>query len=413
MTIQRRMHVVIVDEELPYPADSGKRIRTLNLTVPLARKHRITYLAHPGPDSRETDRAVAFLQSHGIETVLVGRKLPRKAGMGFYGRLLLNLFSSLPYSVQSHNSAALRRAIRRYAETHAVDLWHCEWTPYGESLGGVVRGPWVAMAHNVESLVWQRYYETEPRRLPRWYIKRQWQKFQRFERRMFSETAQLIAVSADDAALAREHFGAPRVRVVENGVDLSHFLPDGSARDGRRILFLGSLDWRPNLDAVRELLDHVFPQVLAKEPLASLVIVGRRPPRWLVERAGDCKNVSLHADVPDVRPFLRQCGVMAVPLRIGGGSRLKILEALAMECPVVSTKVGAEGLCLIPGKHYQQVDALDDLAPALVRCLRHPEPLRAMARLGRQVVCERHDWSILAAKLETIWLEQLQCGAGD
>jgi glycosyltransferase involved in cell wall biosynthesis len=99
---------------------------------------------------------------------------------------------------------------------------------------------------------------------------------------------------------------------------------------------------------------------------------------------------------------------MAVPLRIGGGSRLKILESLAAECPVVSTRVGAEGLCLVPGRHFVQVDAVDDMASALVQCMRDPRPMTEMARSGRQAVCQRYDWSILARKLEAIWLRQLR-----
>ena len=132
----------------------------------------------------------------------------------------------------------------------------------------------------MESLIWQRYYETESSPLKRWYIGRQWRKFERFERRAFASAARTIAVSDEDAALARERFGADRVDVVENGVDVDYFRPDGSARNPRSILFLGSLDWRPNLDAVQRLLDQVFPQVLREEPLARLVIVGRKPPPW-------------------------------------------------------------------------------------------------------------------------------------
>jgi glycosyltransferase involved in cell wall biosynthesis len=127
----------------------------------------------------------------------------------------------------------------------------------------------------------------------------------------------------------------------------------------------------------------------------------------LVDRAAQCERVAIHADVPDVRPFLHQCGAMAVPLRIGGGSRLKILEALAAECPVVSTKVGTEGLDLVRGRHLIEVDAPEDMAGALVQAIRDPQPIREMARLGRQLVADRYDWPILAEKLERIWLEQL------
>jgi len=420
------MRVAIVDEELPYPADSGKRIRTLNLTTRLAERHRIIYIAHPGPDADQTERAAALLRSHGIEVVLASRGLPQKSGPAFYGRLLRNLLSPLPYSVQVHRTAALCAAVARVARESDIALWHCEWTPYAESLRGLLRAPWVVMAHNVESLIWRRYCEIESNPCKRWYIRGQWRKFERFERRVFAETAQLIVVSDQDAAVARQQYEAPRVKVVENGVDVAWFSTNvghvsnvpptdispainnlDNARDARTLLFLGSLDWRPNLDGVRLLLESIFPQVLAAEPQARLAIVGRKPPQWLADRARECRNVTLHSDVPDVRPFLHRCGAMAVPLRVGGGSRLKILESLAAECPVVSTKIGAEGLCLIPDRHYVEADTPEDMARALVQAMRDPRPIQEMARQGRQAIADRYDWSILARKLEAIWLEQL------
>ena len=404
--VDRPLHVVVVDEELPYPPNSGKRIRTLNLLLPLAARHRITYLAYPNADPGETEEAAAFLQSRGIQTVLVRRALPGKSGLGFYGRLAWNLVSPLPYSVQVHGSRALQRAIAVHAARNRVDLWQCEWTPYAHSLAGAVAGPWIVMAHNVESLIWQRYWETESNPLKRWYIRRQWEKFKKFERTIFAQASRAVFVSEADAARAREQFAARRAGVVDNGVDVGHYQAAGQPRDRQQILFLGSLDWRPNLDAVQSLLDRIFPRVRECLPGARLVIVGRKPPRWLVDRAARTPGVELHADVADVRPFLWQCGVMAVPLRLGGGSRLKILEALAAECPVVSTKVGAEGLCIEPGKHFLQVDALADMAAALTGCLGDPRASGQMASLGRQVVATRYDWSVLAERLNAVWLEQ-------
>lgn len=405
---RRSLRVVIVDEELPYPADSGKRIRTLHLILPLARRHRLTYICHPSADLDETRQAVEFFRGEQIETVLVDRPLPRKGGPAFYARLARNLLSPLPYSVQVHNTAALRHAIRSYAATHRVDLWHCEWTPYGESLAPNVSAPWIAMAHNVESLIWQRYGETETNPLKRWYIKRQWTKFERFERRIFAAAARVVAVSDNDARLMQDRYHASRVDVVDNGVDVTRFAPDGSPRDPNQLLFLGSLDWRPNLDAVEILLAHIFPQVVREMPSARLVLVGRHPPVSLLSRVRSCRNVEIHADVPDVRPYLRRSALMVVPLRIGGGSRLKILESLAAECPVVSTRIGAEGLCLVPDRHFVQVESVDEMADAVVRNLRNPEPIVQMARRGRESVAERYDWPILSAKLEQLWRDHSQ-----
>ena len=151
------------------------------------------------------------------------------------------------------------------------------------------------------------------------------------------------------------------------------------------------------------LLDRIFPQVRASEPAARLCIVGRHPSPALTKRVQRMEGVELFADVPDVRPFLAESGVMAVPLRIGGGSRLKILEALACGLPVVSTQVGAEGLSLEPGRDFIQVDEPSSMADALIEAIRTPGPALAMAAKGRQVVLERYDWDVLAGKLEEVW----------
>src|SRR5262249_48161519 len=208
----------------------GKRIRTLNLLTRLASRHEITYICHRNADAGEARRAEAFLHEQGIATVVVDRAVPRKSGPGFYVRLAGNLVSPLPYSVATHKSAALRRAIVEHAASKCVDLWHCEWTPYAEALRGVHGAPWVVVAHNVESLIWQRYHETEAHRLKRWYIGRQWRKFERFEQWAFNAATRTIAVSAEDAARMRDGFGAQRVAIVDNGVDTSYFQPTADER---------------------------------------------------------------------------------------------------------------------------------------------------------------------------------------
>jgi glycosyltransferase involved in cell wall biosynthesis len=401
---RRRLQVVIVDEELPYPANSGKRIRTLNLILRLARRHQITYLCHRNADPVEANRAAAFLQAQGIQTIVVDRAVPPRTGLGFYARLAANLLSPLPYSVASHTSRTLQEAIRVHAAREAVDLWQCEWTPYAESLQVLKKGPRLVMAHNIESLIWQRYYQTETQPFKRWYIKRQWQKYCRFERRVLAEVEQTVAVSAADAALLNGAFAARRVSVVDNGVDTSWFLPGEHPGNPRRILFLGSLDWRPNLDAVAQLLERVFPVVRAAEPTAELWLVGRNPPEVLRRQVYALSGVTLYADVADVRPFLHGSGVLAVPLRIGGGSRLKILEALATGLPVVSTRIGAEGLSLEAGRHLTVVEGVKDMAAALEQCLRDPAAARDQAAAGRQRVLECYDWNSLADRLEQVWL---------
>lgn len=405
----RPLRVAVLDEELPFPATSGKRIRTFNLLSRLAERHRVTLLCHRNPDREESAAAEKAFRQLGIETVIVDRSVPSKSGPVFYARLAGNLLSPLPYSVASHSSPALADAARRFAAKHRVDVWHCEWTPYAQVLRDAF-GPrlgsmrWSVMAHNVESLIWQRYVETESNPMKRWYIRKQLDKFEAFEKWAYTKASIAIAVSDEDSLLMQERFGVNEVQVVENGVDTEFFKPQRDVdRDPARILFLGSLDWRPNQDGVNLLLNEVFPKVRQQVPDATLAIVGRHPPEAMRAQVKATPGVQLFANVPDVRPHLAQCGMLAVPLRIGGGSRLKILEALAAGCPVVSTRIGAEGLKLTPGRDFTQTDGITGLADAIVKGIRQPYELEDQAENGRRVVLQNYDWPQLAEKLDEAW----------
>jgi glycosyltransferase involved in cell wall biosynthesis len=403
------MHVAVLDEELPYPLTSGKRIRTFNLLSRLASRHRVTMLCHQNPDAGEAAAADAAFRELGIETVVVDRAVPAKSGPAFYARLAGNLLSPLPYSVATHASPALADAVQTYARDNDVDVWHCEWTPYAEVLRDALGGEleetrWTVMAHNVESLIWQRYTEAEENTVKRWYIRRQWTKFERFEQWAYTRASVPIAVSHDDARMMRERFGVRRVEVIENGVDVDYFKPHRDVdRDPNKLLFLGSLDWRPNLDAVSILLDEIFPKVREQAPGATLSLVGRRPPAWLRTRVAAMPGVRVFADVPDVRPFLATAGMLVVPLRIGGGSRLKILEALAMETPVVSTRVGAEGLRLTPGRDLAVADNPAEMTTAILDAIRQPDELQEAAESGRRRVLAHYSWDPLAERLDEVW----------
>jgi glycosyltransferase involved in cell wall biosynthesis len=403
------MDVAVVDGDVPYPASNGKRLRTLNLMLRLARRHRVTYITrcHGGPC--EAERAGAFLRGRGVEPVLVDEPAPRKSGVGFYARLAANLLSPLPYSAAAFDSPRLRQAVQEHEARRKVDLWQFEWAPFMAMLREPGRARRLLMAPNVDSLLWQRHYETERRPLHRWYAGLQWRKFQRYERRMFAFADRVVTVSDADAAVARDRFGLARVEVVDNGVDLEYYGAARGERKPHQVLFLGSLDWRPNLDAVRLLLDDIFPAVVRQAPAARLCVVGRAPPAWLAERMRSLPWAELHADVPDVRPFLAESGVMAVPLRIGGGSRLKILEALACGLPVVSTRVGAEGLHLQDGRDLTLAEPAE-AAAALVECIRSPARARELAENGRRVVRQRYDWDVLADKLEAVWESVVRTG---
>jgi glycosyltransferase involved in cell wall biosynthesis len=395
--------VVVVDEEFPSPPNSGKRLRTWNLVTRLAPEFAITYVAHANPDPEECEQAIGRLQALGIRTLSVPRKRAPRHGPGLAAKLASNLFSSDPYSVASHRTYAMENQLKQLLRGADVDLWHVEWTPYASYFRNIPAEPLVIAAHNVESLIWQRYAEAE-RSLPRRaYLRLQERRFARFERWAFSRAAATIAVSEVDADLARRRFGADRVSVVENGVEGGAYRGDGSPRDPFRMAFVGSLDWRPNVDGLTHFLQTAFPQIVAAEPRTRFHIVGRKPVRALVDLAARWPQVTIHADVPNVIPHLSQAGMLVVPLRIGGGSRLKIIEAAANGLPVVSTRIGAEGLAFSDPQHLLLVDQIEQLAAPTLTVQRSFGAALMRARHAAEVVAAMYEWQALAAKQASVW----------
>lgn len=400
-----RPHIAVLDEEIPFPLTSGKRLRTFHLLSRLSQEFRITFVTHRQVEPSEQRIAEEAMRDAGIAVRVVDWAIPAKSGLKFYGRLLANQFSSLPYSVATHASSAMAREIQKLVREDRPDLWHAEWTPYARLLA-VVKEPWVVMAHNVESLIWQRSAEVETQPFKKWVLSEQWRKFERFETWACRSASKTITVSNEDAKLMAERFGVGNTEVVDNGVDTKHIRPaEARDRDPFKVLFLGSLDWRPNLDGVRWMLEKIWPEVRRQESRAMFQVVGRKPPRDLQAVIEKTPGVELHADVPDVRPFLESAGMMAVPLRIGGGSRLKILEALAAALPVITTTVGVEGLRLRHQEHVTIADKPNDFAEAILDTTAYHQLACRMASRGRMTVEREYDWEMLAARLGGIWTD--------
>lgn len=410
-TADRRLNVLVVDEEIPFPLNTGKRIRSYNLLKNLAHRHNLTFLCHQNFDQQERELGRIRFEQLGIQVVFLNRELPRPTVLTSRSRLfwdlMRNVFSARPYVVQKHMSSELRHKLIDICADDQIDLVHFEWTPYAAALPDRFDKPWIANAHNVESLIWKRYFEIEANRLKRQYVKNQWKKFDRFERNVFQSANHIVFVSKPDQQLGESEFRCRQSAVVDNGVDVNEFRFEGPAkRDHNRILFLGSLDWRPNIDGICWFLDSVWPLVQKQCPDMTLDIVGRTPPSWFVERIRKTANANLFADVPSVIPCLTVAGLMVVPLRIGGGSRLKILEAAAAGLPVISTSLGAEGLDFDAGVHFISANTANRFADAICATAGDLALQNDIAVAARKRVEEKYDWPVLAEKLDFVWRTQ-------
>jgi len=210
-------------------------------------------------------------------------------------------------------------------------------------------------------------------------------------------------VSEPDRRVFEDDYGCRRVMVVENGVDERYFEPQDVLVKPNSMVFTGSMDWRPNQDGVRYFIEEIFPAVKRTLPDATFTVVGRNPPRWLADLAHSCPGVAVTGTVDDVRPFIAESALYVVPLRVGGGSRLKILEALSMEKPVLSTTIGAEGLAVEDGTHLLVRDGTEPFAAAAVEMLTRPHRFGQLGASGRGLIMRHYTWDALAVKMARVW----------
>ncbi len=388
------MKILIIEEEFPYPLNSGKRLRTVNLTKALSKLDEVTYLAYGVQESE----SFQGMKSIGVNPVAVPPIDRRQQGLRFYWKLLANLLSPLPYIVTSHFSRAFQNAVHDQLNKTDFDVVIAEWTPYAIFIREVVSARKIIVAHNIEASIWRRYYENERNPFRRAYIALQSSKVTHFERQAFTWVDGATAVSRAEADVIRG-FNVPYdVAVIDNGVDLSYFRPGQAVPRPHSLVFTGAMDWRPNQDAVLYFVQRVLPLIRKQISDVTFVIVGRQPPERVRALAG-ARGVTVTGTVEDVRPYIDQAALYVVPLRIGGGSRLKILEAMAMQKPVISTSIGAEGLRVSDKENILLYEDAPTFAEGVIRLLQDEEEQRRLAAAGRALVEREYGWEQLGRRL--------------
>lgn len=378
------MRVLFLTPTVPWPPDSGGRIRTSSLLLELATRHEIELhcVARPGED----DEALAVLRERLPSVVPHRRARP--------GRL-----ASLvqPRAASWFFSRTLGPAVLRAASAGEVDLIHVDEPSLLPQLGDLSCVPGVLHHHKLETRL-----ATELRRLGRRLPGHDPVRTLLWERRGARAFPQQIVCCEQDAALLRTRYPWIECAVVPNGVDLARFTPPPPGERRRdELLFLGTLDWPPNVDAVRLCVREVLPRVRAAFPKVRLLLVGRDPTPEVRALAGE--GVELIGPVQDVRPFLRRASALLAPLRAGGGSRLKLVEALACQCPVITSPLAAEGLSLLDRVHADLLADPAALAERAIERLRDPAGAAALARAGASLVRQRYGWPAIAGRLEAAW----------
>ena len=392
------MRILFLQKRPLFPANTGGKIRTLNVLRHLARGHEIIYLCNLQDGEQQYIEPMRELGLQ-VETV-PWRETPRYSGR-FYLELVGNLFSPYPYSVAKDFDKRLRTRAKQLIDQDLYDLIICDFVQMARNCIGLAEIPQVLFQHNVEAQIFDRHARHDNSFLRRHFMALQFKKMRRFEGAAGRKFDAVVAVSEIDEKRFREDYGWQHVRTIDTAVDTDYFAPTSAKELPGRVVFIGSMDWLPNQDGVKDFVENSWPRIRAAMPEAEFRIVGRDP-TGEVRRLEREPGVIVEGTVPDIRPHLTEAQVCVVPLRIGGGTRLKIYEAMAMGKAVVSTSVGAEGLPLQSGEHLVIADGAEQLAAAVIQLLKSKDERCRLGANARILVEERYSAAKVARQFDEI-----------
>jgi glycosyltransferase involved in cell wall biosynthesis len=381
------------------PVDTGGKIRSFNILRHLAREHKVTLLSYYG-GRRDPEYETAIAQRlPGAQTIYTAAPDGTLAQSLDY---VLRLPSTAPYAVKKFTHPRVRQEVARSLGDRSLDVAVCDFLSASLNFPDSPTAPVVLFQHNVETMLWRRMAQTEKSVVRKLAYGIEARKMSSYEQRALRRFQHVIAVSAHDrdAMLTLPSSSSCPITVVPTGVDTEQYQAAPSVSGNPPlIVFTGSMDWEPNIDAMEYFCREIWPLVLAEYADARFQIVGRTPhPRVQCLASA---SVEVTGTVPSVADYLRAATVVIVPLRIGGGTRLKIFEAMAMAKAMVSTSIGAEGLDVTHGRDVVIADDAQSFAAGILQFLRDPT-LRRSCEQNAAELASRYDWSQIARRFADV-----------
>lgn len=389
-----------------FPADAGGKIRTGNILRGLKESGQfdITLLSPATPAQQREWQGELDRLCHRFTGWAPAAPRPR-------WQRAPDLLSSLPINVVNDRTPAAATAVERALAGQAFDVVVFDFVHAAVLRPREVRGATVCFTHNVEAEIFERHAKTASSSALRWLWRSQAAKMRRFEREALAGFTRVVTVSERDAKMFERNDGLKTARAIPTGVDLDFFSWQAPASGAPVVVFTGSMDWEANVDGIRFYIEEVWPRVRTQVPNAQLRVVGKNPPASLVQR--NVPGVSFTGFVDDVRDHARDAQAFVIPLRVGGGTRIKAFEAMAMGLPVVSTSIGIEGLDVDHGTHFLRADGAEALADATLRLLADDTLRLKLSRAARSLVEDRFGHRVAADVFGRILVEAVEAaGAG-
>ena len=393
------MRLLFLYSSCPVPANNGSKMRTYALLRALAAEgHSITLLAFADP--RELDGNEAVLSGLCERVEWVPRKHFSLSMNRDYLARLSHIFFDMPHSVLVFRSKSMEKRIRQLIDAERIEAIFCEETQPLVNVGDHVPVPLILDNQNVEHLMLSRYATYERNPAKRLYAGLEGRKTKVWERQSCQRAAVALACSEHDRALLQALSPEVPVVVVPNIVDTDVYQPGGQ-EDCSKVLYQGGMDWYPNRDAVEFFVTQIFSRMRSQIPDVRFVVAGRNPPEGFRKRLSQVPGVEFTGTVPDMRAEIASAAVCVVPLRMGSGTRLKILEAAAMAKPIVSTRLGAEGLEFRDGQEIVLEDEPAAFADAMVKLLSGAADRHWLGQAARKRVEQDYSFGTLRASLRS------------
>lgn len=400
-----KMKILFLSQRFLFPMDTGGKIRTGKILEQLSKKASITIISNV--ESPKDDKYLGEVNRLCDKFIPVPWKEMERYNLKFYMKIAAQSFSRYPISVLNDYSGELEQAVLKELAAEKYDLAICDFLQSTLNFRNVKNIPQLLFQHNVESTITERHLSNSKDPVSKVFWGLQHKRMMRHEGEMCRNFDLTIAVSEKDKERIEEMFHADEVYGIPTGVDTDYFYYKEDAREKQQLVFTGSMDWLPNEDAMIYFIEKIFPLIKKDAPNTNLVIVGRRPTPALQKLTDGRKDIEITGWVEDTRPYMEESAVFIVPIRIGGGTRMKIYEALSMGKAMVSTSIGAEGL---PLKHNEQIMFADDettFAEHVLTLLRDDRLRKKMGATARQYVYENFRWE----KVADVFLELCQKAA--
>jgi glycosyltransferase involved in cell wall biosynthesis len=392
------MRILWVKADRLLPVENGGNIRTYHILRHLSSRHELTFYSYYGGEPDNAYERELQQRLPGSVAVCTGKR--ELSGISRGLDYLAHLNSQPPYAVSRFASFKVQDQLRGWFREQRFDVAVCDFLDAAVNFPGRLNIPCVLFQHNVESEIWRRHAATASHPVKKAMYGMEFGKMQRYERIVVRKFHHTVAVSESDRALMTQWVDGDRVTVVPTGVDLAEYRPNPAAPEpGPVVTFVGAMDWEPNVDGVEYFVSEIWPAIKADVPEARFRIVGRNPDRRVKKWASE--SIEVTGRVPSVVEYLQQSAVVIVPLRIGGGTRLKIYEAMATGKAVVSTTVGAEGLDVHHGRDLMLADNGQSFAQAVIMLLRDRELRRRYERAAAETAA-RCDWPAIGERFQEV-----------